>query len=660
MRLPQRTLSALTAAAAAVVASLALLTVPPAVTSAAAETGGDGCDPIDPAACLLPFPSDWYTVRDASTPTGRRVHMGATVKNALGVPISPDEWNRADGFSPGSALLSRVPGVDLARSGAAPITDIGASLGRDAPIVIVDTATGERWPYWAELDANAPDDRKALIVRPARNFREGHRYAVAFRDLRDASGNLIEPNDAFAKILGPRLPDDDPLAERQRQERKVLAALERHGVSRDGLYLAWDFTVASRQSLTGPVLHMRDEALRDLGRRSPSFVVTQVTDDVDDKIAREVKGVVQAPSYLNLPGGPPGSSLHRGRDGMPARLPGNTQAVPFQCEIPRSAFTRPARPALYGHGLLGSEGEVGAGNVKAMAAEHGFMFCATKWIGMADEDVPNVAGVLTDLTRFRTVADRTQQSLLDFTFLGRAMTRGFAGHKAFQNDAGRSLIDRRADLTFDGNSQGGIMGGALTAVSPDIRRAVLGVPAMNYSTLLNRSSAFGQFAQILDAFYPDKLDQQIALSLIQMLWDRGENNGYARHMTDDPLPGTPKHRVLMHVAFGDHQVAPVAADVQARTIGARVHAPVVTPGRNPDKVPYWGIPTFGSSHAGSAMVVWDSGSPAPPLTNTPPTEGRDPHSDPRSNADARRQKAVFLATGRVVDVCGGGPCVITP
>ncbi|MCP9954730.1 hypothetical protein LUX33_44330 [Actinomadura madurae] len=295
-----------------------------------------------------------------------------------------------------------------------------------------------------------------------------------------------------------------------------------------------------------------------------------------------------------------------------------------------------------------------------MASEHGFVFCATKWIGMADEDVPNVVSALADLTRFRTVADRLQQSLVNFIFLGRAMTRGFAGHKAFQSDAGAPLIDTGAPLTFDGNSQGGIMGGALTAVSPDIRRAVLGVPAMNYSTLLNRSADFPQYARVLDLFYPDRLDQQIGIALIQMLWDRGEADGYAWHMTDDPLPGTPAHRVLMHVAFGDHQVAPVAAEVEARTIGARVHAPVVTPGRSPDKVPYWGIPTFGASHEGSAMVVWDSGSPVPPLTNTPPTSGRDPHSDPRNDAGARRQKATFLTTGTVVDACGGGPCVITP
>lgn len=655
MRIPQRTLAAF----AALAASLALLTAPAVAPPAIAETG-DGCDPIDPAACLLPFPNDWYTVADGGTPTGRRVRLRTTIENALGVPVAPGEWNRADGFSPGSMLLSRVPGLDLARTGAAPVTDIGASLREDAPIVIVDTATGERWPYWAELDAGAPADRQALIIRPARNLREGHHYAVALRNLRDASGNPIGPNPAFARILGPDLPAADPLARRQRDEQEVLAALQANGVGRDGLYLAWDFTVASRQSLAGPVLHMRDDALRRLGDRSPSFLVTEVKDDVDDKIAREVKGIVWAPSYLDQYGGLPGSSLHRGGDGMPSRLPGNSQAVPFQCEIPRSALTRPARPALYGHGLLGSEGEVDAGNVKAMASEHGFVFCATKWIGMADEDVPNVVSALTDLTRFRTVADRLQQSLVNFIVLGRAMTRGFAGDKAFQNDAGTPLIDTGAPLTFDGNSQGGIMGGALTAVSPDIRRAVLGVPAMNYSTLLNRSSDFPQYARVLDLFYPDKLDQQIGLALIQMLWDRGEADGYAWHMTDDPLPGTPSHRVLMHVAFGDHQVAPVAAEVEARTIGARVHAPVVTPGRNPDKVPYWGIPTFGASHDGSAMIVWDSGSPVPPLTNTPPTAGRDPHSDPRNNADARRQKATFLTTGAVVDVCGGGPCVITP
>ena len=42
--------------------------------------------------------------------------------------------------------------------------------------------------------------------------------------------------------------------------------------------------------------------------------------------------------------------------------------------------------------------------------------------------------------------------------------------------SGRPLGDRHPAPYYDGNSQGGILGGALTAVAPDFTRAVLGVP----------------------------------------------------------------------------------------------------------------------------------------------------------------------------------------
>ncbi|HEX2313283.1 MAG TPA: hypothetical protein VHJ17_06100 [Thermomonospora sp.] len=655
---------------AAAVLGLGGVVAVPAVPAGHAAAVTAGCDPIDPVSCLLPFPNDWFTRPDPGTATGRRVafRTAAMPRNRLGKAIDPTEWNRSDGFSPGSPVLTRVPGLDLARTGAAPITDIGRSLDPDAPIVLLDTVTGRRWPYWAELDAQATDPaRQALIIRPARNFLEGHRYVVALRGLRDARGATIPPQPAFRTILGPALPPAHPLRARQRQSRRTLADLARHGIGTQDLYLAWDFTVASRRGLTERMLHLRDDAFRRLGDRSPGFVVTEVTDHPpEDRTARTVRGRILVPSYLNLPGGPPGSGFRYDRNGLPVRLPGNVQAPTFQCTIPRAAFTRPARPALYGHGLLGTEGEVGAGNVRAMADEHGFVFCATRWAGMSRDDVPNVITVLADLSRFSTIADRTQQGMLNMLWLGRAMIheRGLAAHRAFRRPDGGPLLDTAAGLVFDGNSQGGIMGGALTAVSTDVRRAVLGVPGMNYSTLLNRSVDFDQYSIVMNAAYPDKLDQQLGFALIQMLWDRGEANGYAHHMTDRPLPGTPPHRVLLHVAFGDHQVAPVTAEVEARTIGARIHTPAVAPGRNPDRVPYWGIPPIGSyPYAGSALVIWDSGTPHPPLTNTPPSGpqyGRDPHSDPRNSAAARRQKAHFLTTGQLIDVCDAAPCTATP
>ncbi|MBG0830915.1 hypothetical protein HS041_24450 [Planomonospora sp. ID67723] len=636
----------------------------PAATPAAPAV--PGCDPIAGDECLLPFPNDWFT-EAARTPTGRRVSLApeAMPENAAGRPVDPAQWNAADGFSPGSMLLVHLPGLDLAASGAAPVTDIGWSLRRDAPIVIVDTRTGERWPYWAELDANAADPaRQALIVRPAKNFREGHRYAVALRNLKNATGEDLPTSSVFARLLGDRLPPGDPLAARQHALRRTLGDLARAGVVADGLQLAWEFTVASEKGIAGPVLAMRDQTLRALRGRSPEFTVTSVTDlapEQDRHVAREVAGEIEVPNYLDKPGGPPGSNLNRSADGLPRPL-GDTLRAQYHCVIPRSAFARPAHPSLYGHGLLGRATEVRARNVRAMAGEHNFVFCATKWIGMSDEDVQHVAGVFSDFSRFGTVTDRLQQSLLNFVLLGRAMTAkdGLASHEAFRDAKGRSLLDRKAALAYDGNSQGGIAGGALVAVSPDVRNAVLGVPGMNYSTLLNRSVDFQPFQQLLDRSYPDKLTQQICFALLQMLWDRAEANGYAQHLTADPLPGSPRHRVLLHVAFGDHQVSTVTAEVEARTVGARIHRPAVAEGRNPDVAPYWGIRALPRwSYPGSAIIVWDSGTPAPPTANIPPLGpeyGRDSHEDPRHDPDARTQKAYFLRHGVVVNVCGDAPC----
>ena len=55
------------------------------------------------------------------------------------------------------------------------------------------------------------------------------------------------------------------------------------------------------------------------------------------------------------------------------------------------------------------------------------------------------------------------------------------------------VIDTEPDF-YVGASQGGIMGGALTAIAPDFTRSVLNVPAMNYSVLLPRSVDYDEFA----------------------------------------------------------------------------------------------------------------------------------------------------------------------
>jgi len=292
-----------------------------------------------------------------------------------------------------------------------------------------------------------------------------------------------------------------------------------------------------------------------------------------------------------------------------------------------------------------------------MSNEHNAVYCATKWAGFSEDDVPTAVTALGDMSQFPTFVDRMTQGLLNQLVLGRLMLagNGLVADPAFARPDGTVLIDNSA-LYYDGNSQGGIMGLMLAAVSPDIERVVLGVPGMNYSMLLPRSVDFDDYEAIFEPAYPNDADRVVIIALTQMLWDRGEGAGYVQHVTSNPYPNTPAKTVLMHVAFGDHQVTELSALVEARTMGLTIQRPVAAEGRWQEVEPGWGLESTEYPSDGSAIVVWDSGMAPIPFENHPPREGDDSHEDPRRDPDVRDQKASFLFDDTLVDVCGGEAC----
>ena len=694
-------------------AGIALMLLPAASATAAQ------CDPLDPAVCLQPFPNDFFTEEDATTATGRRIAFTDDVmpKNRLGKPITASDFNYSDGFSPGQAIHTRVPGLDtleaFRNSNMPPIDDPARSLASDSPVVVINTRTLRRHLVWSEIDSN-PADRalRNLFIRPAVNFDEGTRYIVALRNLKNSAGKTIPAGEAFARYR-----DGTATDARAAHMESLFATLKKAGVNRKQLFLAWDFTVASAQSTTSRMLSIRDRAFAELGDTNLADRIVEgsapivtinpdlpddsptsqlpdeaaldgVVNNPDPRLAKQIHGKITVPCFLDAPACAPGSQFrYEPTSGglVPLRIPGNTVVYDFTCNVPH--HPGPLRPALYGHGLLGSQSEINQGQLKDLGNEHGFLFCAIDWNGMAFKDIPTVLQILQDLSRFPALTDGIQQGFLGFLLLGRSMIHDDG---LFTDSAFAGLDIDRSGLFYDGNSQGGIYGGALTAISPDIRRSVLGVPGMNYSTLLHRSVDFDTYAHgdfegnetdlgLYDN-YPNELERPLIMGLMQMLWDRSDPNGYAAHMTSRPLPNTPTHEVLMHVGFGDHQVADVTTEVEARTIGARVHRPLLETGRDryrdrpyPDRPfgpTFFGIDSLGPlgySAAGSGIVFWDigplrprgdgtAGTPSPPAANLPPREGNDPHEHPRRSAAARRQKSEFLRVGgRIVDVCGG-PC----
>jgi hypothetical protein len=693
---------------------------------------GAKCDPFDPSLCMQPFPNDYFTVADASTDTGRRLDFQADAmpQNKNGVPIDPTDFNRADGFSPGSAITVKIPEVETQaafdNTGFVPLTDPAAYADSDQPAVVIDADTGDRQPIFAELDANPnhyqPGDTADvnLIIRPTVNFLEGHRYIVALRNIRDAGDNPVDAPMAFRVYRDNIATTDADVEARRPHMEDVLSTLADDGIQRQGLYLAWDFTVASEHSLAGRALAIRDNALEQLGDDTPGdgvidgdapqFEITNVVDDPVDpaNTLRLVDGVLtNVPCYLNNDDCKPGGTFNFKANGDVDPTPTGTADDPdtgttgvrFECVIPDSAVdvptdtVFPTQSGIFGHGLLGDFTQVDDmirfANSEANVSNT--TWCATNWAGFSSDDIPNVVTSLSDLSNFNKLTDRMQQGFVNMIYLGRAMVHpdGFDTDPAFQLDPGGDggpepvLSTGDGNLYWEGISQGAIMGGALTALEPDLTQSVLNVVGMNYSTLLTRSTDSGQYLDTaglgLWANYPGLERRPLILSLMQLLWDRGEANGYAQHMTDDPLPDTPEHHVLLQLAYGDHQVSNLAAETEARTIGAEVHTPELDSGRHWDSSaePHFGLSEISSyPFSGSAAMVYYDGGPlgfdgdqdctdentdpqhgtAPaPLVNLPPNPvsvfGCDPHQYPRRSLDGVTHAASWLSPDALIEQC---------
>ncbi len=660
---------------------MAILTFP---VAAGAHPLAD-CQPFGVHPCAFPFPSDLFTVPDAAAVTGLRVRLpgDALPISDHGVRLRTGAYDSSDGFSPGSTLIVHVPGLDnqpaLLRTGAAGLLDIGQSMSPNQPIVVLDAQTGQRVPIWTELaPVGAPPASTDLVIHPAGSFVEGHTYVVVLRSLYTAGGDLIRSPPWFDRLrTGRRL----PAAEAAQFPRylAILGLLARAGISRRDLYEAWDFTVASSQSLSERMLAIRDQAFAQLGDTdlgvggvtgaAPGFQIlfaSPLSDSID-----AVTGTMQVPCYLKTCQLSSATGFHyssRALYAPPTQLPGQFVTAPFECIVPSSAGApSPARISLYGHGFLSTAIDVTEPSQQALASAHNFVMCSTDWLGLATGDAGNDVAAMLNPNRLPAQVARMQQGVLDMVYLGRLMVSpsGLSSNPAFQRD-GQSLLDT-SQLYYDGNSTGGIQGGIVAAISPDVTRAVLGVSSIDWANwLIPRTQGIGDFEGEQDTEYADLSARPLLLDLMQQIWDRGDPDGYVQHLIVDQFPGTLPHEVLMQTAYGDEYVSMYSAAAEARTIGVDAYQPSLDPDRSADANLLEGLtPVPGASFAGSAIDIWDDGPGlvrAPPVLDLqPPLDEPPPNANPHETVQytpaAQQQISDFLAPdGAFVDVCGGAPC----
>ncbi|MBA3821242.1 MAG: hypothetical protein H0X17_20325 [Deltaproteobacteria bacterium] len=627
--------------------AVSLLVVVAACGGEEGNTSGipDACNPLGGQGCLLPWPSMIYAKADAASPTGFRLAIPreAMPVNVDGLVIEPDGFNRWDGFSAVAPMLAMFPtGVSAAGLPTHQAPD--ASLAPGSPIVLVEMATGERVPCFAEVDQNTVDvTKRALIIRPLARLNPSSRYAVGItRAVKAADGGELPVSDGFAALRDGKSFGHPLFGVLEQTAPAMFAALEAAGVAKADLVLAWDFATVSDEYLRSDLTAMRTAALPAIGERGANLAFTTRPQSNTAATYKRYLGTFKSPDFLTA-GEHDSSVLRRDAAGTPVMM--GMRDAKFAAIIPACVATQPLpRPTIiFGHGLFGSSEEYLDDNfVIDLAQDHCLVIVAGDFIGLTSRQFALAPLAVNDLNRSPQITEKLAQSVIDFIAL-ESITRGLlAASPEFQFN-GQAVIDP-ARTFYVGGSLGGIMGNTFMAYDPNITKGVLAVPGGNWSMLFERSTAWALLIGAAQGAYdkPEYYQLNLAMSL-GMGFEPYDPITTAAHVIKDPLFGNPVKTILMWYAVGDCLVSNLTTEMVAREMGMPMLSPTVKPA--------WGLP-LAAGPLGNGVTLYDEHpTPLPLDTNVPPGEDNGTHSGVNRNPAALRQVEQFLLQNVVVDEC---------
>ncbi|MEM9193800.1 MAG: hypothetical protein AAGF12_31785 [Myxococcota bacterium] len=615
------------------------------------------CENLNPLHCMLPWPSNRFLRTDETTASGFRLDLTAEAlpQNVDGESVDMvDAWTRFDGFSPMTSMITTFRG-ELDTSNLPDETRIGDSLLPNSPTVLLDAETGERVAHFSEIDMwrQANPEQPTFYIRPAQRLKENHRYIVAIRDLKRVDGGAIEPSEYFAALR-----DDVPnpefadLEDRRPAFEALFTTLGSAEIPRDNLIEAWEFRTASGESAWGEMLWMRDDAQDRVGARGIGCKVDSVEDNPSSQVFRRVRGTFTVPLYVENESA--GARLVR--DGNGAVMFNRMGEAPFELVIPTSASESiaegggPVRALMYGHGLLGSEGQVSSGGTVAALQNSEMVGFGTAYWGMASDDrtwfIENAAD---DFGNFSIMAERITQGTINSIVLARSM-KGVCSELPELQINGTPAIDTD-QIYYYGISQGGIFGATVAGLSNDIDAYVLQVGAISYPIMIRRSIDFEIFEFSLNLFYRNKLDRDFLLVASANAWDQTDPATYAPHLLQDPLPNTTVKRILYQVSRYDTEVSNLASDIGARTMGL--------PFMNSSVYEPWNLQGTDGPEDSAYVIFQLMGVEPIPMGTAVAMEDNRAHGDLRFTEPMLRQLDLFLRPdGQVVDTCPMNDCLI--
>ncbi|MEZ5171563.1 MAG: hypothetical protein R3A49_12585 [Acidimicrobiia bacterium] len=478
---------------------------------------GDICHSMSIGTCALPFPSNEWTVPDASSPTRIRLAVPDgivpdAVMAELPASFTPTElFNSDDGFSAAGPVVFELP-TSLKR---ATLPDDGGNA-----VVVYDLTTGERADVRVhEYQDAANRGRHGTIVQAwsRTHWEWGHTYVAAVTtQLGKQAGGTFDPA---------------PAGSGDAAGRSFLAG---KGFDADDLVSLTTFTV-------------RSEA--------------DATDDIDAMAAEvraqehPVRSVKALPNFLGLPGvstvvtGQVRTTDFRNSEGQVRFEPGDTGKtnwVDFTMTVPSKRLDGGSPVAIYGHGL-----GIFKESLIVVAGQNAHRGVATISI-----DQPNHGsrqgpdgGYIFELTRPSEVDRLTgiiEQSPLDHLSLMLALPEladlDVAPFNLFDPLAADGVADLETGrVLYEGTSLGGVLGTAFVSIAPELEGAAVQVAGVGITSILSgsifweiginsagvgfkgvvpRSATAGE-AAVLTASVQHELDDADAINLVERIPENG-------------------------------------------------------------------------------------------------------------------------------------------
>ena len=556
--------------------------------------------------------------RGRDTPTGRRLNISSKVDPTnmqRRARRRRPRRTRATASRRARSIMTYVPGLEPRRSRRSRRRPTSASRSRRTRRSSSSTRRRTRACRTSPSSTRRRRTRPSSCSSSTRRSRSPRGTATRSRCATSSNGNgtTIAPLASTTAALAGTLKPATRGAHIKWVIRHDLASVLGSTVP----YQAWDFTVASAKSLAGPALTMRKLAYQWLATHHVASTAT----DGRDRLRARVHGHVgdrhqrRARRARHVPGAAVPRRHHAALEARdrPRRQPDDQRhARPGPptssacCRRRCRAPGRRRRPST-ATACSAAPSEVEGGSFSAGVARrpHGLRDRLGRHVGARHRQRgPQPPGHVDVRHPGRPHAAGLRE--LPVPRSPHQLVVGLR-HRTPRSSPAASRCSRRTTATSWATARAASWAARCRRSRPSGAASILGVPGMDYGgLLLNRSVDWNEFSAVYDVSYTDPVDQQVVLQLAQLLWDRGENEGYAEHLTVEPVRRHPgqaglHHRELRRPPGDERRGRDAGADDRRAQPPARVR-PVASSARrrapNVPVTPQWGLAQAGPDEAG--------------------------------------------------------------